>query len=184
MQLHVRSNLIVWHVAGAFYHNLYPLIPSALCQFTQVQQLLNLRSVGSISNASGTQAIAKADSYIIFGTNIKNFIIVFIQRILCFIVQHPAGDKAAAAADNIHLTAFVNECFQHIFVNAAMNGHEVGTICSLLADNIENIFLSHLNHCRGYSLNLAKLSYGYSPHYRVCMVEKSSPVGGASLAYI
>ena len=41
-----------------------------------------------------------------------------------------------------------------------------------------------LKLCRGYSLNLAKLSYGYSPHYRVYMVEKSSPVGGASLAYI
>ena len=147
LQLHIRSNLVVGHVAGAFYHNLYTLIPSALCQFAQVQQLLNLRSVGSISNAAGTQTIAKADGYIIFGTDIKNFIIVFIQWVFSVIVQHPAGDKAAAAADNVHLTAFVDECFQHIFVNAAMNGHEVGAICSLLADNIENIFLSHLNHC-------------------------------------
>ena len=31
LQLHVRSNLVVGHVAGAFYHNLYALIPSALC---------------------------------------------------------------------------------------------------------------------------------------------------------
>ena len=147
LQLHVRSNLVVGHVAGAFYHNLYALVPSALCQFAQVQQLLNLRSVGSISNAAGTQTITKADGYIIFGTDIKNFIIVFVQRILCVIVQHPAGDKAAAAANNVHNAAFVNECFQHIFVNAAMNGHEVSAICSLLADNVENIFLSHLNHC-------------------------------------
>ena len=147
LQLHVSSNLVVGHVAGAFYHNLYALIPGTLCQFTQVQQLLNLCSVGSVSNAAGTQAIAKADGYIIFSTDIKNFIIVFVQRILCVIVQHPAGDKAAAAANNVHNAAFVNECFQHIFVNAAMNGHEVGAICSLLADNVENIFLSHLNHC-------------------------------------
>ena len=147
LQLHIRSNLVVGHVAGAFYHNLYALIPSALCQFTQVEQLLNLRSVGSISNAAGPQTIAKADGYIIFGTDIKNFIIVFIQWVFSVIVQHPAGDKAAAAADNVHLTAFVNECFQHIFVDTAMNGHEVSAICSLLADNIENIFLSHLNHC-------------------------------------
>ena len=111
LQLHVSSNLVVRHVAGAFYHNLYALIPSALCQFTQVEQLLNLRSVGSISNAAGTQAITQANSYVIFSTDIKNFIIVFIQWIFSVIVQHPAGDKTTATADNVHNAAFVNKCF-------------------------------------------------------------------------
>ena len=146
LQLHIGCDLVIGHVTGALHHHLHAFVPGALSQLAQVQQLLNLRSIGSISNTAGAQAIAQGNSYIIFGTNIKNFIVVFVQRIFPIIMQHPASNEGTAAANNIHHAAFINQSLEHIAIDATVNGHKIRTICCLLTNYIKDILLRHFDH--------------------------------------
>ena len=147
LQLHVRSNLVIGNMTRSFHHNLYALIPRTLRELAQVQQLLNLRTVSCVSDAARTQTVAQADGYVIFSADVENFVIILVQRILLIVMQHPAGDKAAATADNVHLAAFVKQSLEHVSVDATVNGHEVCAILRLHTDNVENILFGHLYDC-------------------------------------
>ena len=108
LQLYIGCDLVIGHVTGALHHHLHALVPSTLSQLAQIQQLLDLRSIGGIGNATRTQPIAQGNSYIILSTNIKTFIVVFIKRVLLIIMQHPVSNKGTDAADNIHHATFIN----------------------------------------------------------------------------
>ena len=61
-------------------------------------------------------------------------------------MEHPAGNKRTATADNIHYAAFGKQCLQHVAIDAAVNGHEISTIFGLLFDNSKQIFFCHVDN--------------------------------------
>ena len=146
LQLHIGGNLVVRYMARPFNHYLHAFRPGALRQFAKVQKLLQLRAVACVCQAAGTQTVAQTNGNVILRTNVQNFVIVFIQRVFLAVVQHPAGNKAAAAAYNVHHAPFAGQHVKHVFVNAAVYCHKVRAVCRLLADNFKQIFFGHFHN--------------------------------------
>ena len=170
LQLHVGGNLIVRHVPRPFHHYLYAFCPCALRQFAKVQKLLQLRAVACIGQAAGAQTVAQTNGNIILGADVQNFVIVFVQRVFFAVVQHPAGNKAAAAAYNVHHAPFAGQHVKHVFVNAAVYRHKVRAVCRLLADNFKQIFFRHFHNGTAFfnGFHRCLINWHRAHHNRAC----------------
>ena len=146
LELHVGGNLVVGNMSRAFHHHLYPFGPGTLGQFAQVQQFLDLGPVGGVCQAAGPAAVAQADGYIIFGADVQDFIVEFVEGIFLPVVEHPAGQERTAPADNVHFPAFVDQVVEALAGEAAVHGHEVSPVLGLLFHYGENVVLVHFRH--------------------------------------
>ena len=59
LNFHVGCNLIEWHMTRALNHNLYVMIPRALCQLSKSDKLLYLTYIRCVRKTSRTTCISK-----------------------------------------------------------------------------------------------------------------------------
>ena len=146
LELHVGGNLVVGDVARSFHHDLYALGPGPLGQFAQVQQFLDLGPVGGVRQATGTAAVAQADGHVIFGTDVQDLIVEFVEGVFLPVVEHPAGQEGTTPAHNVHFPAFTDQVVEALAGEAAVHGHEVSPVFGLLFHHGENVVLVHFGH--------------------------------------
>jgi hypothetical protein len=61
-------------------------------------------------------------------------------------MQHPAGNKTAAAADNVHNAPFADKSVQNLTVDTAVDRHKISTVGSLLTNNFKQVLFRHFNN--------------------------------------
>src|SRR5665647_3041363 len=76
--------------------------PCSLYKLPECDEFHELRTVGSIGNASRAHAVSKAQSHVIFFCDFKEIVIFRIEGIFFLIMQHPGKGKRTSAADYIH----------------------------------------------------------------------------------
>ena len=93
LYLHISSYLIHRHMTRSLNHYLNISFPCTLSKLSKTNKFLYLTYVTSVSNTAWTAGITKGNSYIIFTTYFKYFIIVFIKWILFACHTHPCKYK-------------------------------------------------------------------------------------------
>ena len=61
-------------------------------------------------------------------------------------MQHPAGNKTAAAADNVHNATFTDKSMQNLTVDTAVDRHKISTVGSLLTNNFKQVLFRHFHN--------------------------------------
>ena len=128
LHLHVGSDLIHGHMAGAFHHDLHVLLPGALGQLAQAHQLFNLAHVGGIGQAAGAAGIAQRDGHIVLAADVQNFIVIFIEGVFVAGHAHPGKHQRTAAGDDVHLALMAADLVNGLAGDAAVQGHKVHTV--------------------------------------------------------
>ena len=142
LHLHVGSNLIHRHMARPLYHHLHILCPGTLGQLPQAHQLLNLAHIGSIRQAARTAGIAERYGHIVLTADIKNLIIIFIERIFVAGHRHPGKNQRAAPGDDVHLPLVLLDLLNSLSGNAAVEGNEIHAVLGMEAHHINEILCS------------------------------------------
>ena len=142
LHFHVGSNLIKRYMSRSFYHYLYIVVPCTFCKFSKTHQFFNLAYIGSIGQTSRAACITKGDSNIIFFADIKNLIIVFVERIFFSGHTHPCKYKTSATAYNIHFTFVFFYLFNRFTCNSAVKCDKVHTIFCVKTDNVDEVLRS------------------------------------------
>lgn len=146
LELHIRFDLVERHVARPFAHDLDAAGPGALGQFPESEEFLDLGAVRRVSQAARTETVSQGDGDIVGFTNVQDIIVIFVKRIFFFVVEHPARNEAAAAADDVHDTAFLGQLFQDHLRNAAVDGEEIGAVFGLAADGVQHVLAGHFDN--------------------------------------
>ena len=146
-------------MAGAFNDDLYARIPGPICQFAQMNQLLHLVTVCGINQATGPYAVSQAQSDFILFEDIQQVIKILKHGIFFVVMSHPLNGKGTPAADYPHEARLAVHPFQCIFGDAAVYGHKINAVFSLLNNGLEHMVnlniddgLFLLLHCFGNRL--------------------------------
>ena len=136
LNLHVRRDLIERHMAGTLDHDLHVFFPRALGQLAERDEFFNLRSVGRVLQAAGAACIAETERHVIFTANVENFVKILEERVLLAGHFHPCKNDGAAAGNDVHQTAVAFKLLRRLFIDAAVDGHEVYTVLRMHAHNV------------------------------------------------
>ncbi len=82
-------------------HHLHAPLPGPLGELAQDEQLLDLGPVSGIGQRPGPHPVAQADRHLIFGTERKQPVILFVERVFPVIAQHPFANSARPGDDVI-----------------------------------------------------------------------------------
>src|SRR3972149_286857 len=129
-------------MARSLYHDLDVFFPCLQCQLAKYLQLCKLCLVTCISKTARSQAIAKAQTYIISPAYLKYTVKVCVQRVLLIMISHPLGHDRSAAAYDPHMTLCRHR--QELMQKSAMQGHEVYTLFCLNLNYIEQVIYGKL----------------------------------------
>ena len=179
LDFHIRRNLVKRHMSGAFYHNLNIFLPCTFCKFTQTNQFFNLADIGCVCKTAGTAGVAKRYGHIIFPTDIQNFIVILVKRILLSGHTHPCKYKGTATGDNIHLSFMFSNLLNGFSCNPAVKRYEIHSVLRMKSYNINEVFCCQsckvslimndtvvyghsTNHCRAFFHKLAAEGLGVS----------------------
>ena len=91
-------------MSRSFYHYLYIFLPCTFCKFSKANQFFNLAYIGTICKAAWTAGITKRNRYIVFLTDIKNFIEIFIERVFFSCHCHPCKYKGTSTGYDVHFS--------------------------------------------------------------------------------
>ena len=176
-------------MSRSLYHHLHIVIPRTFCKFSETHQLLNLTHISGIRKASRTTCIPQRNCHIMFLTDFKNFIIIFIERIFLSGHRHPCKYQAAATAYDIHLSFVFFDLVNCFSCNSTMQCHKIHTIFCMHAHNINKILccqccqisliMNHTvinrnctDHCRAFAGKLTakrlRISMTGQIHNRLC----------------
>ena len=145
LELHVRLDLVVRHVARSLDHDLDAALPGAVHELAERDELRELAAVRRVGRAPRAHAIAKADGHIVLLADVEDVIVVLVERVLHLVVQHPARDEGAAAAHDVHDAALAAHALDGAARDAAVQRHEVRAIFCLLLDRLEDVVIRHLD---------------------------------------
>ena len=137
LDFHVGCDLVQRHMARTLNHNLYVFLPGTFCQLAQSNQLLNLGDIGGILQTSRTAGVTKAHGDIVFLADIKDLIVVLIERILLSCHFHPCEDDGTSAGNNVGQTFVAFETSCCFFVDTAVDCHKVNTVLGVHSYDIE-----------------------------------------------
>ena len=140
LQLHVRLNLIKWHMSRSFHHHLNVFFPRTFRQLSQTNQLLDLANITRICKASRTTSISKRDCHIILPADLQNFIIIFVKWIFFSGHTHPCKHKGTSTRNNIHFPFMLFDLLNRLSRNSTMKRHKIHTILRMKPDDIDKIF--------------------------------------------
>ena len=139
LDLHIGSDLIHRHMSGSLHHDLYILLPGSLGELPKAKQLPDLTGVCSIRQATRTTCIPQGDGHIIFAADIKDLIVVLVERILFSRHRHPGKDQRATPGHQIHLTLSGFNLLNGLLGDATMNGDKIHTVLSMKTYHIHKI---------------------------------------------
>ena len=140
LDLHVGGDLVHRHMAGAFHHDLHVLLPGALGQLTQPDQLLDLADIGGIGQAAGTAGVAQRDGHVVFPADVENLVIVLVEGILLTGHAHPGKDQRPAPGDDVHLPLVLADLVDGLAGDAAVQRHKIDAILRVQAHHVDKIF--------------------------------------------
>ena len=132
-------------MSGPFYHDLHVLFPGQLGQVSQSHQFMDLRPVRGVGKTARPQSVAEAQRDIVFPDNVKESVIVFVQRVFPVVVEHPGGQKRTSPAYDIGNPPLSLQHFQGRTGQAAVNGNEINAIRALLFDNLKYLINTEVN---------------------------------------
>ena len=136
LQVDLLLDLVHGNVAGAFDHHLNVVLPGFLGQFAQHFEFGELRFVAGVGDRAGPQAVAERKTYVVLLEHFADFVEVFVEKILFFVMLHPMSHKRATAANDTG-DALAHE--RHVFAHdAGMDGHVIDTLLGLLFDDFEH----------------------------------------------
>ena len=145
LELHVRLDLVVRHVARSLDHDLDAALPGAVHELAERDELRELAAVRRVGRAAGAHAVAEADGHIVLLADVEDVVIVLVERVLHLVVQHPARDEGAAAAHDVHDAALAAHALDGAARDAAVKRHEVRAVFCLLLDRLEDVVIRHLD---------------------------------------
>ncbi|MBA7676287.1 hypothetical protein ES703_84528 [subsurface metagenome] len=117
---------------GSLNHRLNPSLTSPLHQLPDNKQFLNLCSVSSVSQTTGTHPITKAQGDIKLPGHLEQAVIVLIEGIFTFVVEHPADENRPTARYDISHPPLLPELGNCLLGNTTMHGYEINTIVNML----------------------------------------------------
>ena len=139
LYFHVCRNLVERNVTRTLDHDLYVVRPCALGQLAQTNQLLDLADIGRVSQTARTAGVAQRYGDVILLTDVQNLVKVLVERVLLAGHAHPGKDKAAAAADDVHLTLVLADLLNGLAGDAAVQGDKVHAVLSVQTDNVDEV---------------------------------------------
>jgi hypothetical protein len=131
---HVCLELVHRHVPRSLDHDLHALRPGALGELTQGAELGELRRVGRIGDRAGTQAVAERDGDVVSATDGEHLTEALVERVLCLVVDHPAGEQPAAAGNDSRDSVLAQR--QMFEPHAGVDGHVVHALARLALDHL------------------------------------------------
>ena len=157
-------------MSRTFHHYLYVVIPRSLGELAQTNQLLNLAYVGCVGQTSRTASVSQGYGNVVLLTNVQDFIVVFVERVLVSGHAHPCKNKTSATADDVHLSLVFPNLLDGFPSDSAVQCDEVYTVLCVKADNIHEILC---RQCGQVSLivNDTVVYRDGSDHYRAFRCE-------------
>ncbi len=107
----------------------------------------DLGTVGSISQTARPHAISKAQSNIILARDIQQTVILLIERIFTFVMQHPANEESAAPGNYVRDPALLLETGDCRKGNTAVDGYKVRAVTGIILNSSEEVVGGHFNYC-------------------------------------
>ena len=133
----VKLDLVHGHVSGPFYHHLHVMFPGAAGQLTEGFQFRQLRLIGGIVGATGTQGIPQTEGHIVLFKNFDDVVEMGVEGVLLVVVQHPLGNNPAPARDDAgDAAAHFGQMFDQ---DTRMDGHVIDPLLGVLFDDVEEI---------------------------------------------
>ena len=120
-------------------HNLDVFFPCTFGQLPKAYQLLDLTYICCISQASRTACISKGDGYIILTADVKNLIIIFIERVLLARHAHPCKNKGSSSGNDVHFSLMVADLVDSFSGDSAVKRYEIYAILCVKSYYIDEI---------------------------------------------
>ncbi len=137
LDAHVHLDLVHRDVAGAFDHHLHVVLPCLLRQVTQHSQLGELRLVGRVGEAAGSQRVAQAEADVVLLENFAKLVEMREPRVFAAGGHHPLRHDCPAAADDAGDSVLRQR--KEVAQHARVDGHVVHTLLRLLLDDVEQV---------------------------------------------
>ena len=105
----------------------------------ELDKLFDLADVGGVGKTAGTAGVSQRDCHVVFFADIKDLIIIFVERIFFACHAHPGKDQTSSPADDIHFSFVFADLVDGLSCDTAVEGDEVNAVLRMKADNVDEI---------------------------------------------
>ena len=113
-----------------FDKHLHILLPRTQAEFAHNLEFAQLSLVVGIVGAAGTHSVANADSHIVVGKNVADFIPVRVKEVFLVVVAHPLCHNASATRYAACETPV--QCWQQMLEQTCVDSKVVNALLALL----------------------------------------------------
>ena len=117
-------------MSRTFDEHLHILFPSALAEFAHYLEFAQLSLVIGIVGTAGTHTVANANSHIVVGKNVANFVPMGVKEVFLVVVAHPLCHNASATRYAARETPV--QCRQQMLEQSGVDGKVVNALLALL----------------------------------------------------
>ena len=117
-------------------HHLHALRPGALRQLAEGLQLRQLRIVGGVGQAAGSQAVAEGERHVVLAHDVADLVEHLVHRVVLTVDQHPLGEQRSAAGDDADQALL--DVLQMLPADAGVDREVVDALLRLVFDHLED----------------------------------------------
>ena len=126
-------------MSGAFYHNLYVLLPCALGKLTEPYELFDLAHVSGVGDTARTARVSERDRNVVLPADIQDLVVVLVERILVAGHAHPREDQRAPARDYVHLPLVLFDLVYGVPRDAAVKRNKIHAVFSMQPHHVYQV---------------------------------------------
>ena len=130
-------------------HNLNVFFPCTFGQLAKAYKLLDLAYICCISQASRTAGISKRNRNVILTADVKNLIIIFIERVLLACHAHPCKNKGSSSGNDVHFSLVVADLVDGFSGDSAVKSYEIYTILC-----VKSYYINEILGCQCVKISL------------------------------
>src|ERR1700722_16347135 len=98
--IHIFSDALHGHVAGALYHHLYIVFPGPFCQLAEGPQFGKLRFIVGIVDRAWAKAIAKTEGDVVCLHNLADFVEMRVEEAFLVVRETPLSHDGSGARND------------------------------------------------------------------------------------
>ena len=123
-----------------FNHHLHVVLPRSVRKFSETHELFNLANVCRVCQASRSARVSERHCNVVFLADIKNLVVIFVERIFVSCHHHPCKDERASAAYDVHLPPDLPNLLDCLSRYSAVQCHKINSVLCVETDDIDEIF--------------------------------------------
>ena len=109
-------------------------------------EFLHLDAVRGIAQRTGPEGIAEADTDVVFSQDVKEPVVLGIERVFRTVAMDPFHDDGAAAAHRAPETVRMLEPFDGLLCDPAMKCQEIHALLAVSLDDLEHLVCRYVKN--------------------------------------